>query len=160
MRACADRQPAASASAATSLKKWGWLSLSASPFASLGTDTASHWLVSSCAPRRSSRMAAAPLEAELSAAAAGSQSPTAMTAVGRTPRDAVPTASATAHAPNSSAAGMDRTGGQASPVVRRSSARSPAVAAPLRSASCTSLGHVSATSQAVAAASPGSRLKQ
>eukprot|EP00965_Chrysotila_dentata_P151858 5017714-Pleurochrysis_carterae.AAC.1 len=83
-----------------------------------------------------------------------------MTAVGSTPRDAAPTASATAHAPNSSVAGMDRTGGQSSPVVRRSSARSPAIALPLRSASRTSAGHVSATSQAVAAASPGSRPKQ
>eukprot|EP00965_Chrysotila_dentata_P001444 47223-Pleurochrysis_carterae.AAC.1 len=80
-------------------------------------------------------MAAAPLEAELSAAAAGSQSPTAMTAVGSTPCDAAPTASATAHAPNSSAVGIDRTGGLSSPVARRSFTRSPAVAAPLRSAS-------------------------
>eukprot|EP00965_Chrysotila_dentata_P017678 587629-Pleurochrysis_carterae.AAC.1 len=71
MRAWADaRQPAASTSAATSPKRWGWLNLSASPFASLGTDTTNHWLVNSRAPRSSSRMAAAPLEAELSAAAA------------------------------------------------------------------------------------------
>eukprot|EP00965_Chrysotila_dentata_P080634 2660719-Pleurochrysis_carterae.AAC.1 len=54
-------------------------------------------------------MAAAPLDAALSAEAAGSQSPTAITAVGRSARAAL-TASATAHAPNSSAAGMDSTG--------------------------------------------------
>eukprot|EP00965_Chrysotila_dentata_P136983 4530931-Pleurochrysis_carterae.AAC.1 len=115
MRARATRHPAASASAATASRRCGWLSLSASPFASLGTETASHWLVSCRAPRSSSRIAAAPLEAELSAEAAGSQSPTAMTATSLAPRASAPTASATAHAPNNSAAGIDRTGRTAPP---------------------------------------------
>eukprot|EP00965_Chrysotila_dentata_P142738 4717534-Pleurochrysis_carterae.AAC.1 len=95
-------------------------------------------------------MAAAPLEAELSAAAAGSQSPTAMTAVSASPRDASPTASATAHAPNNSAAGMDSRGRPSGPAPLRSAARSAAVVAPLRSATSTSAGHGCDTSHAVA----------
>eukprot|EP00965_Chrysotila_dentata_P259258 6213495-Pleurochrysis_carterae.AAC.2 len=74
--------PAAFASASTASISLGWLSLSASPLASRGTDTASHCVVSSRACRSSTRMAAAPLEAAFSAAAAGSQSPTAITAAG------------------------------------------------------------------------------
>eukprot|EP00965_Chrysotila_dentata_P179633 5931636-Pleurochrysis_carterae.AAC.1 len=113
---------------------WGWLRRSASTFASLGTDTANHCGVSCRARRRSSRMAAAPLDAAFSAAAAGSQSPTAIAAVGCL-ASAELTASATAHAPNSSAAGMDSTGSWALSCKRaRSAARSDAVAAPLASA--------------------------
>eukprot|EP00965_Chrysotila_dentata_P106427 3515260-Pleurochrysis_carterae.AAC.1 len=80
-------------------------------------------------------MAAAPLDAALSAEAAGSQSPIAITAVGRSARAAL----TTAHAPSSSAAGMDSTGSCACSWRRaRSAVRSGAVAAPLASASCTS----------------------
>eukprot|EP00965_Chrysotila_dentata_P001990 65061-Pleurochrysis_carterae.AAC.2 len=72
--------PAFPASAATTSSKWGWLSRSASPLASLGTDTASHCGMSCRAALNSNRNAAAPLVAALSAAVAGPQSPTAMTA--------------------------------------------------------------------------------
>eukprot|EP00965_Chrysotila_dentata_P078216 2578602-Pleurochrysis_carterae.AAC.1 len=59
-----------------------------------------------------------------------------MTAVRRAPRASAPTASATAQAPNSFAAGIDRTGRVVPPgVSRRSHARSVGVAAPLRNAS-------------------------
>eukprot|EP00965_Chrysotila_dentata_P089059 2940493-Pleurochrysis_carterae.AAC.1 len=63
-----------------------------------------------------------------------------MIAVGLSLLDAAPTASATAHLPNSSAAGMDKTGILSRPAARRSLMRSSAVAAPLRSASRTSAG--------------------
>eukprot|EP00965_Chrysotila_dentata_P004899 160208-Pleurochrysis_carterae.AAC.1 len=69
-------------------------------------------------------------------------------AVSAASRDASPTASATPHVPNSSAAGMDSTGRPSGPAPLRSSARSAAVVAPLRSASSTSAGHTSDTSNA------------
>eukprot|EP00965_Chrysotila_dentata_P196398 6177545-Pleurochrysis_carterae.AAC.1 len=88
-----------------------------------------------------------------------------MTAAGRAPRVSAPTASATAQAPNSSAAGIDRTGRVVpTGAARRSRTRSTAVAAlmaaPLRSASRTSGGQASGTSHAVAVGSPGSCRKQ
>eukprot|EP00965_Chrysotila_dentata_P090008 2970537-Pleurochrysis_carterae.AAC.1 len=76
--------------------------------ASRGTDTASHCVVVRLACRRSVRIAAAPLDAAFRAAAAGSQSPTAMTARG-VAVVAAATASTTAHVPKSSAAGMEST---------------------------------------------------
>eukprot|EP00965_Chrysotila_dentata_P198427 6178782-Pleurochrysis_carterae.AAC.1 len=61
------------------------------------------------------------------------------------------TASATAHIPKSSAAGIDSTGGAGPGVSVLSALRSDSVAAPLRSASFASSGHASDTSHAIVA---------
>eukprot|EP00965_Chrysotila_dentata_P239223 6202978-Pleurochrysis_carterae.AAC.1 len=69
------RRPAAVASPSTSPRRAGWLSLSASAFASRGTATASHCEVRSRAVPSSSRICAVLLVAAFTAAAAGWQSP-------------------------------------------------------------------------------------
>eukprot|EP00965_Chrysotila_dentata_P058431 1937958-Pleurochrysis_carterae.AAC.1 len=79
------------------------------------------------------------------AAAAGSQSPTATTAAGRR-SCASRTAAATAHVPNSSAAGIDSVGSVSTPRCCLSRSRSSAVAAPRCNAACTAAGHVTVTS--------------
>eukprot|EP00965_Chrysotila_dentata_P176864 5841339-Pleurochrysis_carterae.AAC.3 len=61
------------------------------------------------------------------------------------------TASATAHIPKSSAAGMDSTGGAGPGVSVVSALRSDSVAAPLRSAAFASSGHASDMSHAIVA---------
>eukprot|EP00965_Chrysotila_dentata_P171641 5664546-Pleurochrysis_carterae.AAC.1 len=63
MRARRARSPAASASRCTASSSAGWLNRSASTFASLGTETASHWCVSLLACASSARICAAPLDA-------------------------------------------------------------------------------------------------
>eukprot|EP00965_Chrysotila_dentata_P121269 4009557-Pleurochrysis_carterae.AAC.2 len=110
MPATLTSRPATLASASTSPSRSGWPRRSASPSASRGTDTPIHCDVSARAPLSSLRICGRGLVAASSAAAAGSQSPTAITALGLSPR-ATATASATAQHPNSSAAGMlDRVG--------------------------------------------------
>eukprot|EP00965_Chrysotila_dentata_P113535 3751815-Pleurochrysis_carterae.AAC.1 len=86
MRATCTRIPASSASRRTASSSSGWLKRSASPFASLGTDTASHCAEVPLAPASSARICARGLVADSIAAAAGSQSPMATTVRGRTPR--------------------------------------------------------------------------
>eukprot|EP00965_Chrysotila_dentata_P019516 648913-Pleurochrysis_carterae.AAC.1 len=73
------RSPAASASCLTACSWSGWLKRSASPFASRGTDTASHCAVVPHAPASSTRICALGLVAESIAAVTGSQSPMAIT---------------------------------------------------------------------------------
>eukprot|EP00965_Chrysotila_dentata_P238708 6202673-Pleurochrysis_carterae.AAC.2 len=109
MDATRASSPAAVASASTSRSMQGWLSRSASTFVSRGTDTPGHCPGRRRAARSSVRIGASALVAAFSAAAAGSQSPTAITAR-RARARAVTTASATAQLPKSSAAGMDRRG--------------------------------------------------
>eukprot|EP00965_Chrysotila_dentata_P152138 5027245-Pleurochrysis_carterae.AAC.1 len=74
--------PASLASASTSAWCRGWLSLSASPFASLGTANANHCVVSDRAPASMARICATPLDAAFTAAAAGWQLPSDTTALG------------------------------------------------------------------------------
>eukprot|EP00965_Chrysotila_dentata_P199091 6179174-Pleurochrysis_carterae.AAC.1 len=129
-RARRTRHPAAAASRCTSPSSSG------------------HWRVSRRACPRSVLICAAPLEAALMAAAAGSQSPTAITACGCS-RVAARIASATAHIPNISAAGMDSDGSAFAPARARCAARSAAVAAAWPSAARAAVGHGSVTSHAV-----------
>eukprot|EP00965_Chrysotila_dentata_P246548 6207225-Pleurochrysis_carterae.AAC.1 len=79
------RSAAASVYATTAASWAGWLSTSASVFASRATDTASQCGVSARAPANSVRIWRARLVAVLRTPAAGSQSPTAITARGRRP---------------------------------------------------------------------------
>ena len=138
--------PRALASRRTSSRRAGWLSLSASRLHSRGTDTPNHCEQSSRAPRSSRRICGRPLAAALMAAAAGSQSPTAVIAVGTSPVLSA-CACATAHCPKVSAAGMERRPSASSAARLRSSCGR----ADLSSAAWTSAGHTSETTHA----SPG-----
>eukprot|EP00965_Chrysotila_dentata_P176150 5816266-Pleurochrysis_carterae.AAC.1 len=146
MRTVCTRSPAPRASCSTSASRAGWLSLSASSFASRGAATASHCDVRPCTPPSSARICAVPLVAAFTAAAAGWQSPIDMTAAGlRAVADAA--AWATAQMPKSSAAGFESCAAHAGPSGQRcrSASRSRRVAAARVSTSCTSVGQVSDT---------------
>eukprot|EP00965_Chrysotila_dentata_P172439 5690466-Pleurochrysis_carterae.AAC.1 len=142
-------RPAASASPRTAASSSGWLSRSASPLASRGTGTARHCVARRRAPARSTRIWARGLVAASIAAAAGSQSPMATTACGVRPMPRA-AAAATAHAPNSSAAGIDTVGsGDDRPSRCSSALRSARVIADRRSIAPMSAGHHSETSHTV-----------
>ena len=118
MRATRGLRFAARASASTAPSSAGWLRRSASRFHSRGSETPSHCLTRTRADASSEEICGTPLEAASSASAAGSQSPTAMTA--RCGFEAA-AASATAHVDQSSAAGIESAG---APAVRCALGRS------------------------------------